>query len=61
MAPDISNDAGDGPALVLQNEFVGVREWLSEPAKLGLTPKEIEKRLNGTDDHWALRSFGNSD
>lgn len=61
MAPDISNDAGDGPALVLQNEFVGVREWLSEPSKLGLTPKEIEKRLNGIEARWALRSSGHSD
>lgn len=30
----------------LQSEFIGIKEWTCEPAKLGLTPKEIEKRLN---------------
>jgi len=35
-------------SLDLQIEFMGIKEWACVPSKLGLTPKEIEKRLNCT-------------
>lgn len=33
----------------MQTEFMGIKDWTCEPSKLGLTPKEIEKQLNGTE------------
>lgn len=46
MAP-INNDSTMSGAS-MQTEFMGIKDWTCEPSKLGLTPKEIEKQLNGT-------------
>ena len=43
----VTFDGGD-QCLDLQNEFIGIKEWTCDPSSLGLTPKEIEKRLNST-------------
>ncbi len=33
-------------AFDVQQEFIAIKEWMSDPSNLGLTPREIEKRLN---------------
>jgi hypothetical protein len=45
MAPS-SNDVATND-VSMQTEFMGIKDWACEPSKLGLTPKEIEKQLNG--------------
>lgn len=34
----------------LQAEFMGIKAWPKDPSRLGLTPKELERRLNGVED-----------
>lgn len=41
---------GGGGVLNFQSEFMGIKGWAKDPARLGLTPKELEKRLNGIED-----------
>lgn len=39
-----------GGGINFQAEFMGIKNWPKDPARLGLTPKELEKRLNGIED-----------
>lgn len=52
----VTFDGGE-QSLDLQNEFIGIKEWTCDPSSLGLTPKEIEKRLNSTTLHQVVHMF----
>lgn len=50
IAHAASSENLSGSTLNLQAEFMGIKAWPKDPSRLGLTPKELERRLNGVED-----------